>query len=91
MPASTAALVAVATFPIMARFCVRPDCSAAASATMTYDYASRTVWVDDLSDDGHLSGYDLCVVHADGLRVPQGWSRTERRVSATPLFQRRAG
>jgi hypothetical protein len=75
----------------MARFCVRPDCSSEAAATMSYDYASRTVWVDDLTAESAPSGYDLCAAHADGLRVPQGWSRTERRVTVTPLFERRAG
>src|SRR5439155_430062 len=32
----------------MSRLCSRPGCSSAASATMSYEYASRTVWLDDL-------------------------------------------
>ena len=77
------------TVPLMARLCSRPGCSAAASATMSYDYASRTVWLDDLHDDVDPNNYDLCPTHADRLGMPQGWSCTDRRVTAvTPLFGR---
>lgn len=56
---------------------------------MTYDYASRSVWLDDLADDPDPNHYDLCPTHADRLAVPQGWDRTDRRATAVrPLFAR---
>lgn len=59
---------------------------------MSYDYASRTVWLDDLVDELDPNQYDLCPTHADGLGVPQGWDRTDRRVTTVrPLFFREAG
>lgn len=49
---------------------------------MSYDYAGRVAWVDDLTDDAHPHGYDLCWDHADALAVPLGWSRVDRRSDA---------
>lgn len=58
---------------------------------MTYDYAARTAWLDGLDPDALPSGYDLCPTHADGLGVPLGWQRTDRRnVKAPALFRRAA-
>jgi len=73
----------------MSRLCSRPGCASAASATMAYDYSGRTVWLDDLEPEVDPNLYDLCPAHADRLSVPQGWTRTDRRVSAVrPLFSR---
>ena len=73
------------------RRCARPGCALEATATMTYDYAARTAWLDGLDPDALPSGYDLCPTHADGLGVPQGWQRTDRRnVKAPALFRRAA-
>lgn len=56
---------------------------------MTYDYASRTAWLDDLAPESDPNQYDLCPAHADRLAVPMGWSRTDRRATAVrPLFAR---
>ncbi|HEV2767153.1 MAG TPA: DUF3499 family protein [Acidimicrobiales bacterium] len=71
--------------PDTLRRCARPGCSAEASATMTYGYRARTAWIDDLLDDAG-GGYDLCEHHADGLGVPVGWTRTDRRSLAGPSF-----
>lgn len=49
---------------------------------MTYDYGARSAWLDDLAAAPSPAGYDLCAAHADGLGVPQGWIRTDRRVDA---------
>jgi hypothetical protein len=46
---------------------------------MTYDYASRTAWVDDLAEAALPEGYDLCAPHALAFSVPLGWTRTDRR------------
>lgn len=56
---------------------------------MSYGYASRTVWVDDLAPEADPNAYDLCPVHADRQGVPQGWNRTDRRVTVVrPFFSR---
>jgi hypothetical protein len=44
-----------------------------------YGYGVRTVWLDDLEPERSPAGYDLCTDHADGLGVPQGWERRDRR------------
>jgi uncharacterized protein DUF3499 len=72
-----------------ARHCVRPGCGALATASLSYHYASRTAWLDDLDAEAHPAGYDLCAQHADRFRVPLGWTRDDRRQSeqpAEPLF-----
>ena len=56
---------------------------------MTYDYAARMAWLDDLAFDADPNQYDLCPTHAERLSVPQGWVRTDRRAAAVrPLFDR---
>lgn len=56
---------------------------------MSYDYENRTVWLDDLHPDLDPNNYDLCPVHADRQGVPQGWDRTDRRVTVVlPFFSR---
>jgi Protein of unknown function (DUF3499) len=46
---------------------------------MTYDYASRTAWVDDLTEVSSPAGYDLCGPHTAAFSVPRGWTRSDRR------------
>ncbi len=53
---------------------------------MTYDYGSKTVWVDDLLDLRTPHTYDLCPTHADRLSVPMGWERLDRRNSEVRLL-----
>ena len=62
------------------RTCAKPGCNTSASATLTYDYASRTAWVEHLNDEAHPMRYDLCSDHADALTVPRGWALQDRRV-----------
>jgi hypothetical protein len=62
------------------RTCAKPGCSVSASATLTYDYANRTAWVEPLGSDAHPMQYDLCTNHADTLRVPNGWALQDRRL-----------
>lgn len=60
-------------------------CSAPAATFMSFDYAARAVWLEDL-DANHVGpGHPLCVDHADRLTPPMGWTLTDRR-SVTPLF-----
>lgn len=69
------------------RLCARPGCAEVAEATMTYDYASRSAWIDRLDEDESPAGYDLCNDHAARLGVPSGWTRSDRR-GPGPLFDR---
>lgn len=72
---------AVDIFSLMSsRTCAKPGCPVSASATLTYDYAARTAWVELLGHEAHPMAYDLCTDHADALRVPQGWALQDRRV-----------
>jgi hypothetical protein len=71
-----------------ARLCARPDCGVPARATLQYQYATRTVWLDELSPEVDPSGYDLCAAHADRLKVPLGWTTQDRRgVARLPFPQ----
>jgi hypothetical protein len=67
------------------RRCARPDCGGETVAALAYDYASSTVWLLDPLDPDP-SRYDLCAQHADGLRVPSGWTLLDRRTAATPVL-----
>lgn len=65
------------------RRCARPACPELATATLTFQYATRRIWIDDLGpSDPHT--IDLCSRHADRLSPPQGWDGLDRRASARP-------
>lgn len=66
--------------PMSSRTCAKPSCNASATATLTYDYAGRTAWVELLDSEPHPMAYDLCGGHADTLKVPNGWALADRRV-----------
>ena len=68
----------------MTRHCDRPGCQGSAVATLGYDYSESTVWLVDLTTEGHPATYDLCGFHADNLTVPIGWDLRDRRQAATP-------
>jgi len=42
-------------------------------ATLTYVYSEQTAVLGPLATYAEPHTYDLCVVHAKGLTVPQGW------------------
>ncbi|MEW6153307.1 MAG: DUF3499 family protein [Actinomycetota bacterium] len=66
-----------------ARLCSRPGCAEPAGAALAFQYASRTVWLEDLGEpDPHT--IDLCTMHADRLSPPRGWTGEDRRRSAGP-------
>jgi hypothetical protein len=67
------------------RHCARPTCGAPAAATLTYHYASRTVWLDNLDEEREPSAYDLCSGHAARLTVPVGWALDDRRTPIIPI------
>jgi hypothetical protein len=62
----------------MNRQCNRAGCGEAAAASLGFDYAQRTAWLID-SVRPHPATYGLCQRHADGLRVPVGWTLRDER------------
>jgi hypothetical protein len=73
------------------RLCARPACGAAASASLTFQYANRRVWLDDLALDPEPSMIELCTFHADRISVPVGWSGEDRRSVPPQISQPLAG
>ena len=63
----------------MKRHCARPTCSVAAAATMSYDYESQVVWIEDLHPEDHPMTHDLCAQHADRSTPPSGWELRDER------------
>jgi len=61
-----------------ARQCARFGCCAPATATFTFDSASRTVWLDTPLDGNARAG-ELCARHATSLTPPRGWNVEDRR------------
>lgn len=57
----------------MNRRCSRATCSGVAVATLTFDYSDSTAVVGPLALRTEPGSYDLCELHSDGLRVPNGW------------------
>jgi len=69
----------VASVFAMKRHCARPTCSVAAAATMSYDYESQVVWIEDLHHEDHPMTHDLCAQHADRSTPPSGWELRDER------------
>ncbi|NIS31514.1 MAG: DUF3499 family protein [Actinobacteria bacterium] len=65
--------------PFVNRRCARPGCGSSATVTLSYAYAQRTVWLDDLSQEDHPANHDLCDAHGDRTRPPRGWELRDRR------------
>ena len=75
--------------PVQQRSCARPGCGNHAIATLSYQYSSRTVWLEDLHPEPHPANHDLCTRHAERMKPPNGWQMVDRRASETPLVVRR--
>jgi Protein of unknown function (DUF3499) len=67
-----------------APLCARPGCGGAVAAWLTYAYDVRTVWLDDKEGERAGNQLPMCLAHADGLKVPQGWTRRDRRTARPP-------
>lgn len=63
------------------RRCARTSCRWPASATLTFAYNERTVWVEDLRPVKERNAYDLCAAHAERTTVPIGWRKQDQRVA----------
>jgi hypothetical protein len=68
------------------RLCARTACPAPATASLSFEYAARHVWLDDLEEVRDPHAYDLCSDHANRLVVPRGWDCDDRRSEEQPLF-----
>jgi len=84
-PGSAPLQRSAATVARVSRICARPGCRRHASATLSYAYADRVVWVTDLTPDGHPMTHDLCDEHAATIRVPRGWELRDERDTALVL------
>jgi hypothetical protein len=73
------------------RLCDRPACGATSTVALTFQYANRRVWLDDLPDDPDPSMIELCTFHADRVSVPVGWSGEDRRSVASDRSESLAG
>jgi len=63
------------------RLCARPGCGEPATASLSFQYATSTVWLDDLGIKEPHS-IDLCGRHADRLAAPKGWTGHDRRAAS---------
>lgn len=61
------------------RPCSRSGCPAQAVATLSFDYATRRVWLHDLPEPPDPASYDLCSAHMDRFRPPRGWEIEDHR------------
>lgn len=69
---------------VMSVVCIR--CPKPAASGMTFDYDTRSVWIEELDgtpEPGQI--YALCHGHADRISPPLGWTLTDRR-NVTRLF-----
>ena len=47
--------------------------------TLSYQYATATVWIDDLAELNDPHAYDLCERHGQRFSPPSGWRLEDRR------------
>lgn len=66
------------------RICAKTGCAREAIATCGFDYGERHAWLGPLGREPDPAGYDLCILHAERLRVPKGWTFADLR---TPAIQ----
>jgi len=58
---------------------------------LSYAYAQRTVWLDDLHPEDSPANHDLCGSHGDRTNPPKGWDLRDRRVAEPVPRLRYAG
>lgn len=63
----------------MARHCSRSGCTHEAVATLSFQYARSTAWLDELTEVREPHCYDLCENHARRTTPPSGWRLEDRR------------
>ncbi|HEX6392444.1 MAG TPA: DUF3499 family protein [Acidimicrobiales bacterium] len=67
--------------------CARPGCQGSTAAWLTYDYQGQRVWLDDSPAPDGGDQWALCAGHAGRLRVPQGWTQVDRRVTRPSRYE----
>ncbi len=67
----------------MARRCARPGCERPATAALGYDARRLLAWLVNELDVGSTP---LCELHANGMRVPNGWWLDDRRQGGDPTL-----
>lgn len=63
--------------------CAKPACNGPGGVVLGYDYAAGVVVLEDRPEgliSPHL--YVLCLVHAERLTIPFGWTLEDKRQSA---------
>ena len=63
------------------RGCSRAGCRSIATMTLTYIYAESTAVVGPLATFSEPHAYDLCAVHGERLKVPNGWNVIRHEVT----------
>jgi hypothetical protein len=59
--------------------CTRSGCGQAAVVTLTFEYATRQVWLSEFVGGNPTNSYALCGDHAGRLTVPLGWEKRDMR------------
>ncbi|MCB1030788.1 MAG: DUF3499 family protein [Acidimicrobiales bacterium] len=72
-------------FMAMRRGCARPACAEPATVTLSYGYGSATVWLEELTPEGHPMTHDLCERHAARTVAPRGWTLVDLRGTGTTV------
>ncbi len=83
VPASRVGWGVASSIMPRARLCARPGCGEPAAATLAFQYATKTAWLDDLAESEPCA-IDLCRRHADRLTPPIGWQGHDRRAGSQP-------
>jgi len=52
---------------------------------LSFDYASRQVWLDDLAVVDSPANHDLCRRHGDRTQPPKGWALRDHRAETRPI------
>lgn len=74
------------------RTCTRSGCREPAEVSLEFQYASSTIWIDDLADEREPNVYELCAKHWSRFVPPGGWSLDDRRrAEVLPFVHRLAG
>ncbi|MEC9059799.1 MAG: DUF3499 family protein [Actinomycetota bacterium] len=69
------------------RLCSRPLCANDAEVLLLFDYKERLVELSVLSRDRDPNLLELCAIHGERFRPPQGWSCQDQRESKEIINQ----
>ena len=76
----------------LVRSCTRSGCRETAEVALEFQYASSSIWIDDVAPEREPNVYELCGKHWARFAPPNGWSVDDRRrVDVIPFVHRLAG